>query len=260
MNGAGEKRYSSNFEKVARKLKLLFPCALCGERSYSALEVHHIDHNKKNSSIDNLVVLCIDCHRKVHKGLEVKPQEEYKKAFRTKRIILEKQGHYKKDWINRNSRIELIELDSKTANKFRKENIKGFVNIGGCNIYIGMIIDNILQGVLGFKNSETGHHDIFMKADTTKSQDKYSTELLLYLMRTKEIKKILERKFNRNIRNIYTICHSKHKDISRYRKHGELKKSDETKRGFNVAYLFNTGELTKKAAIAQFFQKHKDIC
>jgi len=54
--------------KIVRKeiLELQQVCQLC--KSEKFLVVHHIDKNKKNNNIDNLVVLCRRCHGKVHQG------------------------------------------------------------------------------------------------------------------------------------------------------------------------------------------------
>lgn len=41
-------------------------CSLCGFTNLLALEVHHIDKNRDNNSIENLVVLCANCHRIAH--------------------------------------------------------------------------------------------------------------------------------------------------------------------------------------------------
>jgi len=41
-------------------------CNACGFTNLLALEVHHIDKNRDNNSIDNLVVLCANCHRITH--------------------------------------------------------------------------------------------------------------------------------------------------------------------------------------------------
>ena len=44
-------------------------CEICSynKRTY-CLDLHHIDHNPNNNSIDNIAVLCALCHRELHKG------------------------------------------------------------------------------------------------------------------------------------------------------------------------------------------------
>lgn len=41
-------------------------CSVCGFSNILALEVHHIDKNRDNNSIENLKVLCANCHRIIH--------------------------------------------------------------------------------------------------------------------------------------------------------------------------------------------------
>ena len=40
-------------------------CCYCG--STNILEIHHLDNNCKNNNIDNLILLCKNCHTKTHK-------------------------------------------------------------------------------------------------------------------------------------------------------------------------------------------------
>ena len=41
-------------------------CAVCGwNEDERILEVHHIDSNRENNEIDNLIILCPTCHRKI---------------------------------------------------------------------------------------------------------------------------------------------------------------------------------------------------
>lgn len=47
-----------------RKMVALDKCSLCG--SNNNLIVHHQDKNRRNNSLENLVVLCTKCHCKVH--------------------------------------------------------------------------------------------------------------------------------------------------------------------------------------------------
>ena len=43
-------------------------CAVCGCEDPDVLEVHHIDKNRKNNDVDNLIFLCANHHAKVHRG------------------------------------------------------------------------------------------------------------------------------------------------------------------------------------------------
>ena len=41
-------------------------CSVCGyEEGPDSLEVHHIDENRENNALENLIVLCPNCHRKL---------------------------------------------------------------------------------------------------------------------------------------------------------------------------------------------------
>lgn len=55
--------------KLSIRIRDSFKCAECGtpeKESNRALDIHHIDENKKNSNESNLISLCKSCHRKVH--------------------------------------------------------------------------------------------------------------------------------------------------------------------------------------------------
>lgn len=42
-----------------------FACRLC--KKYDRLHIHHIDGNRKNNRLNNLVALCSHCHNYIHK-------------------------------------------------------------------------------------------------------------------------------------------------------------------------------------------------
>lgn len=197
----------------------------------------------------------LDSHLAVVK-LKLFQLPERKPILKLNEITIQEKDQY----INKSSSLKLIVLPSEVAMNYRKKYIRGWVVPGSCNLYIGLLVDNVLTGVLGFKNAEIGTYDLMLKADTTNSNNKYSIDLLLYCMRSVECKKLLELKFNREIRTLYSMCFSSHSDIARYRKHGELTKKVEVGVGFNIAYTFNTGSIPSiKAAKMEFFQKHKDL-
>lgn len=41
-------------------------CKYCGDTRKYVLQVHHIDQNRKNNKLENLEVLCANCHLEVH--------------------------------------------------------------------------------------------------------------------------------------------------------------------------------------------------
>ena len=45
-------------------------CSVCGYEEYEfCLDVHHKDENPDNNLVENLLVLCVFCHRKLHRGM-----------------------------------------------------------------------------------------------------------------------------------------------------------------------------------------------
>lgn len=142
--------------------------------------------------------------------------------------------------------------------KFRKQYIKGFIVPGACNYYIAAANGNNIFGILGFKNPDYGNYDLLLKADTTISSFVNSIDLLLYVLRTKEVKKHLELKFNREISNCISKCFSRHSIISRYRKHAFLLRSKKVETGYDLTYLFKLGTVESlKAAKGLWLQRQK---
>lgn len=85
--GSSSKPYTHIFiHKLREKIRIRdnLECQICNLsqeenlRKYrKKLNVHHIDGNKTNDKLDNLISLCNKCHSKVHRGiLEIRPQFE----------------------------------------------------------------------------------------------------------------------------------------------------------------------------------------
>ena len=54
-------------------------CACCGwDEDIRILEVHHIDSNRENNNVENLVILCAICHRKITLGYYLYDSENKK--------------------------------------------------------------------------------------------------------------------------------------------------------------------------------------
>lgn len=61
---------SRNLRKHVFKFKSKV-CEKCGYDEYDfCLDLHHIDNNPNNNTIENVAVLCCICHRKLHKGIQ----------------------------------------------------------------------------------------------------------------------------------------------------------------------------------------------
>ena len=67
-NGKSFEPYDSNFnDKLKDTIKKIhnYKCFSCSIDNKN-LDIHHIDKNKKNNNIDNLIPLCKKCHGKLH--------------------------------------------------------------------------------------------------------------------------------------------------------------------------------------------------
>lgn len=62
--GKSSEKHSFYFKTLSKQLRKKANCTLCNINN--DLVVHHIDLNKENNSLDNLVVLCRSCHAKLH--------------------------------------------------------------------------------------------------------------------------------------------------------------------------------------------------
>lgn len=58
----GENVYRKTLIESGRKRV----CVLCGQSDIRILSAHHLDHDRKNNALANLVWLCLNCHYLVH--------------------------------------------------------------------------------------------------------------------------------------------------------------------------------------------------
>ncbi len=258
MNGSGSNRYSKDWEKTSRRLRQLYDCFNCSEDDFNNKEGHHIDNDTKNSERKNIIVLCKKCHKKADRGELIIPDNFKGYPECGVSVTVARCTTSTEDWFDSKSPLKLFPgLPGKIAMEFRKQHVKGFVTPGACNYYIGVCIGNKLFGVMGFKNPAYGNLELLLKADTAISKYKGAIDLLLYMLRTKEIQRLLEKRFSRKIQSVVSVCFSKNYVISRYRKHAELIKKTEGQQGYNLAYQFNLGTIsTLKEAKSTWMQKN----
>ncbi len=67
-NWKGEKRmtYNSYYKSLLTKVSIKPTCKRCNYGDKRALLVHHLDGNRGNNDISNLIPLCYNCHYLVH--------------------------------------------------------------------------------------------------------------------------------------------------------------------------------------------------
>lgn len=63
-----KKEYPSEFMKIRKELLKIGHCSDCCSIEY--LQVHHLDKDIYNNSMENLRVLCYYCHSKHHKHMQ----------------------------------------------------------------------------------------------------------------------------------------------------------------------------------------------
>ena len=79
-NNTFREKYSVNTYRRIAFEKYEHKCALCGwNEDERILEVHHIDENRKNNKLNNLIILCPICHR--YLTLHLKTIEELRTIF-----------------------------------------------------------------------------------------------------------------------------------------------------------------------------------
>lgn len=60
------------YRKTLKRSKKKKVCLLCKVKDQRILAVHHLDHNRKNAKLENLVWLCHNCHFLVHHDIETR--------------------------------------------------------------------------------------------------------------------------------------------------------------------------------------------
>ena len=111
-------------------------CCICRQKNKD-VQIHHIDGNTSNNHLDNLAVVCLDCHSRVSGtaglGKCFKPGEvrRYKRAWdkqvRDSRGLHRPRIYYKKELI---SQIDVIvcEVLACSKNKVRQEELLGVLS------------------------------------------------------------------------------------------------------------------------------------
>ncbi len=68
---ANWKSGESSYREILKRANVEEKCKLCGIDNRILLSVHHVDHNRQNNEIPNLMWLCFNCHFLIHHDSEV---------------------------------------------------------------------------------------------------------------------------------------------------------------------------------------------
>jgi 5-methylcytosine-specific restriction endonuclease McrA len=95
-NAKTKRDFGGNYQKVLARDN--YQCQMCKRSASSSvqLEVHHIDGNKANSAITNLIVLCSRHHHKVQGDLIRETTKRVKRGTETERRETERLVAYRK--------------------------------------------------------------------------------------------------------------------------------------------------------------------
>lgn len=95
-------------KRILKKQKIAH-CEYCGNKTKEILQIHHIEPIAKggNNNLDNLIILCPNCHKSAHAGiikkdelhkLKISPKElkdfQYENMLPEHKIIMEKLDSY----------------------------------------------------------------------------------------------------------------------------------------------------------------------
>ena len=89
MGGCSKKQYPLGWNRTFReqiRKRDNYKCGICGTSETDCiykLSVHHIDYDKKNLSLDNLISLCRNCHSKTNNK-----REKWIRYFRERYVTL----------------------------------------------------------------------------------------------------------------------------------------------------------------------------
>lgn len=65
------KNYSRKNYRITAFLYKEHKCECCGNSDKRVLEIHHKNFNHKDNRIENLMIVCANCHRIIHSELEI---------------------------------------------------------------------------------------------------------------------------------------------------------------------------------------------
>jgi hypothetical protein len=168
-----KRRAVSNKTRALLQKEISSKCPFCNNADAGHFQIHHIDENKENNDIQNLIMLCPLCHSKITKG-DISCDEVLNKKTNLKN---NKDGEEPMGKIiNFNDKIEHAVIgDNNTVNIVKKKTVKskypegciGFDNTKAN--YIGYLISRYNE----YKEYEIGKENMVYGLLPTNLKKKY---------------------------------------------------------------------------------------
>lgn len=99
-------------------------CPFCGNEDVGHFQVHHIDETPSNNEIDNLILLCPNCHSKITKG-DIPQVDVWKRKIQlargvesTKAKIIQFNSHVDSAIVGDNNKVTVNQPKKKIINKY----------------------------------------------------------------------------------------------------------------------------------------------
>ena len=124
----GSRNWDKKWEQL--RLKILerddYTCQYCGYRYEKYLNCHHIDGDSENNDLENIVVVCIDCHFILHSyyAINANRLEIFYSSKYSQVEIIKKTRSLRVDDHSDEEIIKLLDLKPVNVDEFRKAQIE----------------------------------------------------------------------------------------------------------------------------------------
>lgn len=136
-------------------------CPFCGVADVAVLEIHHIDEDSSNNKIENLIVVCGNCHSKITRG-EISPADVHAKKmelFWTDRASPRRaeKSHGQLVSVNAASVSDSIIANTVTFGRNRSPRLQYPVDSIGANTIKKGYIDYLIKRCFDYRQADAGY-------------------------------------------------------------------------------------------------------
>lgn len=141
------------------------------------------------------------------------------------------------------TKIEIFELKPSYFAHIQQKFVKKVSNFKNCLVSFVVMCDGYVVGGFGFdsfSSVQDGYSMMLLSDFSTNNSVPRLAKLILYVIRSKDVKRVLERKFNQRMYNCYTKVYTTMKASMKYRGAFKKKKTDSKN---SLTYEFDFGSI-----------------